>query len=71
MSTKSKNKNKKSETNEFIKEKMKNSSKGATSKKQKSLEDSQGVSDFSGGSNNAPADVDRKTRNSNMNQTNF
>lgn len=71
MSKTSKTKNAQSKPNEFIKDKMKNSGKNATSKKQKSMEDSQGVSDFSGTANNAPGDVDRKTRNSNMNQTNF
>lgn len=71
MSGDSKSKKSKSKPNEFIKEKMKNSKERATSKKQKSMEDSQGVSDFSGTGVNAPGEVDHKTRDSNMNQKNF
>lgn len=38
---------------------------------EQSMEDSQGESSFSGGSNNSPGNVDRGRRHSNMSQRNF
>ncbi len=40
-------------------------------RKSQSMQDSQGVSDFSGSSYNGPGNVDREKRHSNMNQRNF
>lgn len=47
------------EQNEFI------------AKKNQSMKDSQGVSDFSGSGYNGPGNVDREKTNSNMSQRNF
>lgn len=41
------------------------------SRKNQSMLDSQGVSDFSGSGYNGPGNVDREKRNSNMSQRNF
>lgn len=67
----SKDKETKSAPNEFIKEKMKEAGKNNLKREQESMEDSQGVADFSGSGVNAPGNVDHKKRDSNMNQKNF
>lgn len=48
-----------------------NTSSDFIEKKNQSLKDSQGVSDFSGSGYNGPGNVDREKTNSNMSQRNF
>lgn len=50
---------------------LKNESNDFMKKKNQSMSDSQGVSDFSGSGYNGPGNVDREKVNSNMSQRNF